>query len=161
MARALAISIITLASITNGETITATSTTSDTEVFDISSSNTDDDVVCTKSQCDIICDSTRSCEEVNINAELSNILNLYCINELACQRLNLLSGASQENNIQCNKTDVTSISSPCSRANFNIDAASTVDVNCGLYGCWSSKFYINNTDSVTFNLGTYYIIICI
>ena len=107
--------------------ISPTSIINEEEIYNISSSNQNDKIICSKSKCKVICDVIDACYRININASASAVFDLECSNQGSCQEISILKPATSFNTITCTHKLA------CSNAQFDFiypsDSSSLPQVN--------------------------------
>ena len=128
------------------------------------------DITCSKLHCQINCNEKLSCNNVIVDASMSQTLNLHCNNDTACWGMTLKSAASVSNVVNCSHPGA------CMQSTFNIISTNaslsspTVDIfchgfsenntdtsGCPYYFCYSpcsgNNFYIKNASNATIHCG--------
>ena len=106
--------------------ISPTTTTLISEEFNTASASEflSDSITCTKSICNVICDTSNGCQSASIYASSADTFTLTCSGYRSCYNINVYSGGSTSTTISCTGDRA------CYSSDFTVYNSPLIDITC-------------------------------
>ena len=121
--------------ITNNTTIKAGESMTGFNVSDDTDTLSDTTITCPLvNDCHIMCHNEWGCASLVINASLASNLYVECAVSTACDGIHITEGPTNYLNLHCGASEYNQ--SSCSAAYIDVSSTQSVELECGVFGCW-------------------------